>query len=317
MATYVKATIYGYGGSPVIEMNKNLIAGNNFYVFYNTKELITSLNTRRSDTPKQAGHGSHSGLSFYNSRILPFAGEIHAQSHDDRLSMEADLQLAVGLAADQDFNGDDGYRKIVLLDEDGLSKQIYAKLIDIEFNQHERIPERASRFRFTMVADEDVFLYEEQATTENGMEGLVGTDVYFVDGEDPYFLDGEDPYFQDELQDTLTVTNDGTVATPPLIIIYGPTEDPVISNETTGKEIDLSNAGGLTLLAGERVEINVAALTITKVDGSDVETDASGYMTPASEWIFLRPGDNVLLLLDASPAETLSTFDVTYRSAWA
>ena len=58
----------------------------------------------------------------------------------------------------------------------------------------------------------------------------------------------------------VTVSNDGTYPTPPVYRIDGPAIDPVISNETTGRSIVTS---GLTLAAGEVVEIDVDARRLT------------------------------------------------------
>lgn len=311
---YATATIVG---NETITLNQNMSIGGEFYVWRNAKEALSAMSTRRSETPKQAAHGVEGSLSHYNARMIPFEGDIHASSVANRVEMEQDLKRCLSLANAQDYADEDGYRLMQITDEDGVAKQIYLKLVDIEFAPFAEGQSKHSRFRFTMIAEEDVFLMAQTLSTETGPEAVASTDFQFQDGALPSFMDGDLPTFQDTTIAILTVENTGTVDTPPVIVVYGPSVNPVIENVTTGKTTDLGNGGGLTILEDERVEIDVANLTITHFDVDDVETDASGYMTSVSEWIYLDPGENDLTLFDDSPGTLEATLEVQFRAAWA
>ncbi len=303
-------------GSPSIEMNVNMKLGSDFYLLKNPKEMLSAVTTRRSEVPKQGAHGVRGSLSQYGPRFLQFDGEVHATSVEARVEMEQDLVKAISLATDQSYADEDGYRQLLIEDEDGNSKQIYAKLVDLEMSPLVDGRGYISRFRFSMVAEDDVFLYDQDLSTEEGPESVLSTDFTIQDGALPSFLDGELPTIQDANSSILTVNNAGTQATAPLIIIRGPTESPVITNTTTGKTMDFSNSGGLTLLEDERIEIEVATMTITKFDDEENESDASAYLTPSSNRIFLAPGDNEITIFDDSPGELEAELEVQFRNAW-
>lgn len=313
--SYAKLTI---DGSPDIELNANLTPGNDMYLWMNWREALSALSTRRSETPKQAGHGVKGSLSFFNPRMIPFEGEIHATTLAQRVQMEQDLRKALALSVEQAYDGDDGYRLLTIADADGNTKIIHAKVLDMpEFALLKEGNLKMARFRFVMIAEDDIFLYDEDLTTTTGPESVLSTNFMIQDGALPTFKDGALPTIKDTIIAIMTVTNLGTEGTPPLIIIYGPTASPVVKNLTTGKEMSLTASGGLSLASGERVEIDVNALTITKVDGGGVETDASAYLTTSSEWIFIEPGANQLTLFDNTPSTLEAQLEVQLRSAWA
>lgn len=310
---YASATIVG----PVsVTLNENFSIAGNFLIWRNVKESLSAMTTRRSEMPKQAAHGVEGSLSHYNARMVPFEGEIHATSVEDRVEMEQALKRCLTLANAQDYSDEDGYRLVQITDEDGIEKQIHLKLVDIEFAPFSEGRSKHSRFRFTMIAEEDVFLMAQELSTASGPESVESSSFTFQDGALPTFQDGDLPTFQDEIISLLEIENEGTIDTPPVITIHGPSVSPVVENLTTGKTMDLGNGDGLTLLENERVEIDVANQTIKHFDDEDNETDASGYLTQASEWIYLDVGTNQLSLFDDSPGALLATLDVDHRPAW-
>lgn len=300
-------------GTLTVQMNLNLRLGQNFYLLTNAKELLTSLSTRHSETPKQGDHGVEGSLSQYGARLLTFEGQIHAQSVTQRVTMEKNLRTCLSLPRSQSYSGDDGYKLIRITDEDGHDKQFYAKIVDMpEFSYPYEGRTKISAFRFAMIA-EDPFLYDQTLTEESGPEAVFSTTFPLQDGSLLALQDGSLPALQESLVYGITVQNIGTIGAPPLITITGPTSSPVITNETTGRSMSLS---GLTLLADERVEIDVSSYAITKYDASDVSSDVSGYLTTDSEWIFIEPGENQISLLDDSPETLEAAIEVDFRSAW-
>ncbi|HEV7282293.1 MAG TPA: hypothetical protein VGN57_18975 [Pirellulaceae bacterium] len=300
-------------GTVTVHLNVNLRSGSNFYSVTNIKELLSALGTRRSETPKQGDHGVEGSLSYYGPRFLPFEGEIHGTSVAQRITLEQNLRKCLALPRSQSLTGNDGYKLIQITTEDGLSLQTYAKIIDMpEFTLFAEGKSTLSRFRFAMIA-EDPFLYAQSLSETTGPEASYSSTFTLQDGSLMALQDGNLPALQESLVYGLSVENEGTTGTPPVITIYGPTADPVVTNETTGKTMDLT---GLTLLADERVEIDTASYSITKFDSSDVETDVSAYLSSDSQWIFLEPGVNELNLLDSTPGTLEAEITVSFRNAY-
>lgn len=310
MALEIEVTI----GS--VLLNQNLSAANDFYVLKDTPELLSTLSTRKSDKDKQGGHGTEDSLSQYQARILPFKGEIHASSQAVRKTMENNLIKAIGLSVAQDFDGNDGYKLLLIADEDGIGKQIYAKLIEPpEFVLLDVAAPEMRKFSFVMYA-KDPALYAQALNSEDGPESFLTTTLTVQDGDLPAFGDSDLMVIQDTYAATLTATNNGTFGTPPVIVVSGPATDPRVKNTTTGREMDFSNGAGVALLAGETLTINVANQTITKTSTLGVQTDQSGALTTDSDWIFIESGDNDFTLQDATPADLSGQLLVQWRDAW-
>lgn len=298
-----------------VTLNANLSQGNSFYLWRRTSETLKKPRVRQSETEKQGEHGTEDSLSRYGPRTMPFDGEIHASSQSARVSMEQALEVELLLAADQSYDGDDGYRLILLTTEDGIDKQIYAKCIyGPDFPLVEEAMPEVRGFEFTLYAKEPV-LYAQALTEETGPESFNTTTFKFQDGALPAFQDGNLPTIQDDTGAEMTVTNAGTHDSPPVFTITGPTTNPVITNVTTGKSMDFSKGSGLTLAAGETLTVSVAAKTIMKTSGG-VETDVSGTMTDASRWIYIRRGANVFTLFDDTEGDLSSQLEIEFRSAW-
>lgn len=309
----LKVTLVGNGITIVFN---DYSSGTPTWVLRNTSRLLSKLGTRQSIIPKQSAHGVDDGLSQDDARTLLFDGELHAASQSDRRDKERSLRQCVGLPVNQSYVDSDGYIRVTFVDEDSEEYQCYAKIVNYpEFDIIDNVDPTMRTFDFAMFA-KDPFLYSTTLTEESGTESSLSTTFTIQDGDLPSFKDGALPTVQDDIIAELTVTNDGSAGTPPVITIYGPTASPVVENTTTGKVMDLSYGGGLTLLTDERVEIDVLAGTITKVDSSDVETDASAYLTLDSDWIYIDPGDNVFTLFDSTPGTLAAELEIQFRKTF-
>ena len=303
MTRYGQFTI-GIGS---ITLNSNVHAGQSFYMLTNVPDIMTVLSVRNEDIEKQGDHGAEDGPAYYGPRTLPISGEIHALTAEARYEMEEDLKEELALPIAPDTFGDDGYKLILIRDQDGTLKQAYAKIISPpKFEMMSDVMERRSRFSFVLYAKDPKF-YAQALQEETGGESSRSTTFTTKDGALPTF--------KDVLINFMTVTNAGRFGTPPLIVINGPTSSPVVKNETTGKSMTLY---GLTLVSGESVEIDVGGtpVSITKIDSIGTETDVSGYLSDDSEWIFLNPGINVLSLFDSTPDELQASLEVRWRNSW-
>lgn len=106
------------------------------------------------------------------------------------------------------------------------------------------------------------------------------------------------------LNKTITITNQGHVATPLLITFNGPAENPIVTNETTGEFMKVNKI----LLSDEVLEINTAfGNKYVRING----VNAFGFIDPQSRFFSLQPGDNVITYdadIGADNAEVVLTY---------
>ena len=103
-----------------------------------------------------------------------------------------------------------------------------------------------------------------------------------------------------------TITNSGTVATPPVVRFYGPMINPSLTNATTGQTMGVS----LTLVTGDVITIDMAARTI--IQGTN--TNRMSAKTTSSKFWSLAPGENLMSLTATSFDSGYAT--ITWRSAY-
>lgn len=102
----------------------------------------------------------------------------------------------------------------------------------------------------------------------------------------------------------VAVNNLGNISTPPFFKIYGPITNPILRNETTGKQLSLA----LVINSGDYVDIDVKNSSVL-LNGT-----ANRYSSlSSSQWWYLEPGVNQIRYSATSGS---STVDMTYRSAW-
>jgi hypothetical protein len=103
----------------------------------------------------------------------------------------------------------------------------------------------------------------------------------------------------------VTATNEGEVATTWQAVIAGPVDNPRVENVTTGQTVGFVGS----LAAGQTLEIDS--------DSRDVLLDGTAsrysWLTGASRWFDIEPGDNEIRLAGTSGTGSM-TFN--FRSAW-
>lgn len=115
-----------------------------------------------------------------------------------------------------------------------------------------------------------------------------------------------------EVYGSVTVDNDGDVPVFPVWTIEGPGSDISLQNLTTGEELTLSAAGGLSLVAGETLTIDTRpGETLLEVDGTNV----ARYLSDASSLWPLALGDN-LLQVSMAGATGASSVELSYLRGW-
>lgn len=109
---------------------------------------------------------------------------------------------------------------------------------------------------------------------------------------------------------SVVASNQGNIATPPRIRVWGPCTNPTVTNVRAGLSMQVSP---LTLVSGQYVDIDVAARTVTHSNGTNLYDKL---VVPPSRWWELEPGGNTVQAI-ASSFSTGFELDLTYRDAWA
>jgi hypothetical protein len=110
----------------------------------------------------------------------------------------------------------------------------------------------------------------------------------------------------------VNLTNAGNFSAPATIRIAGPITDPHVTNAATLETLYLDSSGGLTLAAGEYVEIDTLARTVTKSDGTNYYAKVR---FPASIWLNVEPGSSTLQLW-GSVTSAVTALTVSWRDTW-
>ena len=107
------------------------------------------------------------------------------------------------------------------------------------------------------------------------------------------------------------VVNAGDVDAFPMIKIYGPCTNPVVSNMTQSKSLTFS---GLTIAAGDYLEIDTRAKTI-RTNSLAASSQYSKLVFPSSKWWTLSPGSNTVRFVP-STFSSGAAMRVEWRDAW-
>ena len=110
--------------------------------------------------------------------------------------------------------------------------------------------------------------------------------------------------------DLFAVTNLGTAPAAPLLTVSGPIANPIIRNETAGRQIATT---GLELLEGEHAQIDLANRRLL-IGGVTERADLIDSRT--TQWWELLPGENLLRMSGFGFANGSTTLTVSYRHAW-
>lgn len=130
------------------------------------------------------------------------------------------------------------------------------------------------------------------AATSSGMTFDATFDLVFGAGSSP----------------TVSVNNEGTFETRPLIRINGQVDNPSLINETTGKTLAFTGS----LAAGDYLDIDFLNRTVL-LNGT---ASRYSWVNDSAGWWTLQPGVNSIRL-GGSPGSPTPTADITWRDAYA
>lgn len=114
----------------------------------------------------------------------------------------------------------------------------------------------------------------------------------------------------------ITIVNEGTYTSPPIIRVDGPVVNPLIelSNWSGKTKEEPTETMGFTIMLqeGQFLEIDVREKTVL-LNGS---SSRRGTMTFNSDWFYLRPGANTIRYTAFSAASGTTSMAITAYSAW-
>jgi hypothetical protein len=106
----------------------------------------------------------------------------------------------------------------------------------------------------------------------------------------------------------------GEAPVSPVVRIYGPVANPDLQIVTTGARWLFSGNGGLTVAAGDYVEIDVAARTVY-LNGNSTLTRYNYLDFATLAWAGLAPGNNALYFTGGSPDSNTNAL-IEWRDSW-
>lgn len=107
----------------------------------------------------------------------------------------------------------------------------------------------------------------------------------------------------------MTLTNAGTIATPPTWEIRGPVTAPVLTNVATGQKLEFASTFALT--TGQTVLIDVDARTVLQ---GAVNQRAN---LVVAQWFLLDPGSTQVRFSGASADPATARLTATWRDGWS
>ena len=106
------------------------------------------------------------------------------------------------------------------------------------------------------------------------------------------------------------IVNEGSATAYPVFRIYGPLTDPLIENETSGRQLSFD----IEVSQGDYLEVDTAARTI-RLNGLEANNRYDTLDFPTSQWFGLRPGVNLIRFAPESSSAP-AVCEVRWRGAW-
>jgi hypothetical protein len=110
--------------------------------------------------------------------------------------------------------------------------------------------------------------------------------------------------------------NLGNVTATPLIRLYGPCTNPILTNQTVGKAYRFTANGGVTLAVGEFLEVDVRNRTV-RFNGDATQNRYQFLDAATLQWWGIEPGSPNTLQYSPVTSSGASYAQILFRSSWA
>lgn len=262
---------------------------------------------------ERVGQNNYWDFFSYNGKMsISFSGVIIAEDHQTLEQMKIQMMKVFAIPF-QSSSSQDGYVTIAWTDDDGIAKQVEAKIIqDISFDR--RLQRRTvMEFQIQLKAKKNYI------TNQGGYTGsATGKRGYFSSG---FLLPVTLPFSMTDAYNNILVVTPASTGALPIIRLYGEDQqiitNPRVLNLDTGEEFKLN----MTLDGSDEwVEINTEEGTVVNQAGLDV----SGYIDISSGFITLGSGaNNLIYISDEDPfitglmPENGTRFSVSYKEIYS
>lgn len=227
-------------------------------------------------------HGASFSSQFYDTRLINLQGIIMATNPTDFETYRQQLSLATALKRDAN-----GYPIPTRISFTTMANKSY--YIDVYFDKPIFPYEKPNMSSFMLTATAaDPFIYGATQVVSGNISPPTGGG-YVVPMIVPYASSGS-------TGGVVTLNNAGVEDVKPLIYLYGSLTSPLITNQTTGKSLQLS----YTLAAINNATIDMANQTIKLNNSSSL----IGSKTITSDWWALQPGNNNISISTNSSSDT-------------
>lgn len=243
------------------------------------------------DSPRDARWGSDDGTDLARDRVATFSGELFTATDAGMASLLDGLRdtLTVGPVGTLAWrHPGEGVRFV------------YARCRRRSIPVNHRRSVLSAVWAAQLVAV-DPLIYSAASTTKSSARTTGGTG--FTPPFTPPFTLGA------AVAGTVRVTNAGSASARWTARLAGPLTNPVLTNRSTGARLAFTANGGLTLAAGEYVDLASDARSVLLAGTASRRSQLS----LDSRWFDLPPGHTDIELTADSGT---GTFAITWRSAW-
>lgn len=236
---------------------------------------------RTSSYSRPGRHGVEVSAQFYDERLVTLTGLVYGNSLAEFEANRKALVAAVAITKD-----DDGYPIPTRVSFTTLAGASY--FVDIYFDKPLLNMESPidAKYQITGVCA-DPFVFGATAVNSGQIRPPSGGG-YTVPMTVPYISDAS-------VGGSVTVTNTGSETAMPVIILTGQLTQPTITNQNTGKRLELN----YTLAAGDTMTIDMNRQLILRSGASQI-----GAKTIASDWWGVAPGPNTIALTSMSSSDS-------------
>ena len=247
---------------------------------------------RMSSFSKPGRHGVEVSAQFYDDRLVNLTGLIYGETVEEFEANRRALIRAVAIKKD-----DDGYPLPTRVTFTTMAGASY--YVDVFFDKPIMNMESPidTTYQVTGVCA-DPFIFGDTTVTSAQIRPPSGGG-YSVPMIVPYISDAS-------VGGSITLTNVGEETAMPVITLTGLLTQPVITNQTTGKRLELN----YTLPAGQTMTIDMSRQLIIRSGASQI-----GAKTIASDWWGIAPGTNTISVMSMSSSDSgyaVLTFNPPY-----
>lgn len=246
---------------------------------------------RQAVTPQPNSHGAFDPVTYHDARKLTLSGTIVAQSAQDRRMAEQRLRQACGIGRIDPVT--------LRVDEAPFARQVTVWLAGKP--SFAASGPTMSVFSIPLIAT-DPLRYD--VDEQDVLLGLPLTSTGFT-----YPYTYPVTYGVGAVGD-MTLTNEGDADSWPVLHIQGPVTNPIVRNNTTGDQLNLT----ITLAAADYLDIDCRPTVHTVVLNGSASRRSS--VQAGSRFPAVSPGDSVWQFRAAS-FQSAAQLTVSFRSAYA